>query len=306
VLVLLHLADRVVRPSAQLKLPLWFWVPVLGLLFYFAIIRHFFQIWHMSTFLVLCMMTVARALADTPRSVRTAVLVALAGGSLWATHNGFYGPGYGDIGGARMVATENRPPSRVGHSDCGRWGYFNTRDEVVNLDGVVNNRVLKYIRAGRMCDYLFEQHFDSVIMEYDRFDFYHRSVPTVRAAEVPPREPPFPTLPGTVDRIMADGAAHDAILIEGWIAANDCDSAGTFPLLAFLDAEHEPLATFSGVRYGREDVVKVSGFELLRWCGCRFNLAREQVPAAARFVRLGVRSSKKVVWQVEVKDFALP
>jgi hypothetical protein len=159
-----------------------------------------------------------------------------------------------------------------------------------------------------MGDYLVEQCFDRVFMTPDRFDFYHRAMATRRAAELPPVAPVATVAPGEgarghVDRVASDG---DRIRIEGWAAAGPCDAASTVPLLAFLDAAHLPLAAFEGTRRHRDDVAKVLQDHQLTWSGCAFALRREEIPAQARWIRLGARWRDGAAWMAGVQEWTLP
>jgi hypothetical protein len=100
--------------------------------------------------------------------------------SVFSLRAGFFYPqegnerqsNYGGLTGW-AIQFENDAPKRlrIGYTDSGALGYF-SRHEIINLDGVVNNRVLQYIKQGRFSDYLELMKLDEVYVDPERLQIY--------------------------------------------------------------------------------------------------------------------------------------
>jgi hypothetical protein len=301
---LVHLAHRRRWPTVPPRLPVWFWGSALALLIYFHFLRHAVQPWHMATIVVLCLTVAACHLARMPLGWRRAAIVVLAGASLWAAHNGFYAPQDGGIRVARLHDAEPGPRRILGHTDCGRFGYFN-RHEVVNLDGIVNNAALHHIRSGRLDEYMVAQGFETVFMTPDRFGFYCRGARSERIREMPAPASIHGDVRGAVDllaSVLANGRLDGSAdcRLQGWVLGPHYDAAATVPVVAFLDQEQVPLAAFRGVRLHRPDLAPVLREARSRYAGYELDVPRALVPTEARFLRLGVGSRDGMLWSPEV------
>lgn len=287
---------RVLRPRLHVSLPPWFWGPVLVLSAYYIAWRHYLQVWHLSTAVLLCLLCVGALVSNGGPIIRRVAVGALVVASLWATRNGYFAPQDGGIESVREFAARHRETLRIGNTDAGRFSYFG-HDVVVNLDGIVNNTALRHIRAGRLCDYMVDQQFDIVMMTGDRYEFYNRNVGTVASSLMPPLTDGADPAMGHLDCVKREVIGDEELLhMEGWVGTTVCDAASTHPLLAFLDECETPITTFRGSRYERKDVANALGLSQLIFSGFRFSLHEERVPSSARFVRLGVELRDRVLW----------
>lgn len=63
---------------------------------------------------------------------------------------------------ARMLASEMPAGSRIGVFNAGTIGYFDDVDQIVNLDGLVNNPAYAYIRKKDLCGYILDARINAV------------------------------------------------------------------------------------------------------------------------------------------------
>lgn len=148
-----------------------------GLIFltYFYV-RTFVQVWHLAILiplLILGVLAFPRAAHIRPLPC-AGVMAVLLTASIVSRHSGYYYPQMGTL---ERVAILEAAPTRllIGSTDSGYLGYFTTH-EVVNLDGVVNNRALDYIEAGRIQDYIDTWKFDRLLIDEERLGYYNRNL----------------------------------------------------------------------------------------------------------------------------------
>ncbi|HEY2955098.1 MAG TPA: glycosyltransferase family 39 protein [Candidatus Eisenbacteria bacterium] len=182
VAIALQVAAAVRRALAgrRLRLPAAVWLapPPLVLGFY-VFVRMYVQVWHLAPLFVAALLAVCAAVPERrlePRRVMLpagAILLAL---SLLALRAGWYWPQQADDLVAKSIAFRAGSPRRlkVGITDCGYRGYFG-RHQIVNLDGVVNQRAAHAILAGRFSDYVERERFDEVRVDPARLEFYDRN-----------------------------------------------------------------------------------------------------------------------------------
>lgn len=163
----------------DLRLPVALVVPVIGLMTYYFVARAFIQVWHLSSLYILLIILAMNLIPKlVVERIPVVVLVLLLGaGTIYTLQNGYYYPQQVLVGSiASLKDSSTGPSGRVlCTTDAGYRGYF-TLDEVVNIDGVVNNRASKYIMEGRLSDYLALKQCDVVQMDKKRLEFYDRNL----------------------------------------------------------------------------------------------------------------------------------
>ncbi|MGE3173088.1 MAG: hypothetical protein AB7O97_10730 [Planctomycetota bacterium] len=271
-------------------------LPLAALLAYFAFLRHFMQVWHTSLLIAMCAVTLATYVHLLGARVRVAVVLLLAILSVGTAGTGFYSETHGGID--RMQRMAVGAPYMLGHTDCGRFGFFLAdRHEVVNLDGVVNNGVLRYNRMGRLSEYLLEKGIERVWSVPARFEFYNRHMTSVRMLRTPP-----PTndrrVRGVVDLVTRGdprgGTAQVKVL--GWVIADGVDSGASLPIADFLDDSGRSLAVYRGKRLHRPGLIRGVGGFGAQFGGCEVSVPIEELPPSVRSVRLGVLTHDHVRW----------
>ncbi len=168
-------AHRVARQ--RLIVPIALWLPVLALVFYYAGLRFFIQMWHFSTLPVLAIVILLNFVPSATKdgaAILTALLLLPA--CAYTLTNGYFYPQLAAIGSIdALEAHRLEMPSTftICSTDAGLMSYFNPH-KVINLDGVVNNRAARYIDAGRLSDYIALVRCDEVLADRDRFSYYDR------------------------------------------------------------------------------------------------------------------------------------
>ncbi|MDQ3248376.1 MAG: hypothetical protein M3Q45_04120 [Chloroflexota bacterium] len=175
----------------DLKVPVLLWLPALVLLFFYCAIRLFVQVWHLAPLFILLLVVLINFSPRHPIKpwTLTAGMLLLCAITVYSLQNAYFRPQewhqrvdyfqtYWPDG-----ATQ---PLTVCITDSGIPAYF-SKHTVVNLDGVVNNRVLQFIRAGRFSDYVVLKQCDRVIMDAQRLTFYDRNMPAGARPYTPTR-----------------------------------------------------------------------------------------------------------------------
>ena len=187
---LLGMAAIVTRRAARQRLivPVALWLPVLALVFYYAGLRFFIQMWHFSTLPVLAIVILLNFIpsATKPRAaILTALLLIPA--CAYTLTNGYFYPqlvAIGSIDALEAYRLEAPSTFTICSTDAGLMAYFNPH-KVINLDGVVNNRAAQYIDAGRLSDYIALVQCDEVLADRDRFRYYDRELARLQSASDP-------------------------------------------------------------------------------------------------------------------------
>jgi hypothetical protein len=155
--LLLLLMKRVRRESLLPFLPLL--LGVLGLYTYHIVSRGFIRDWYVIHFIPVFVVLTAIAFAHLTQSRRLFLwmtLTLLFCGWIWEfTHP--------RMESQAVLATNSRSPKPYmkGGFNSGYFGYLGD-GRVVNLDGVVNNGVLHYLRIGDMRRYIDSMHIDEI------------------------------------------------------------------------------------------------------------------------------------------------
>jgi hypothetical protein len=161
----------------NLRLPPMLWGPVLALLTYYFCVRHFAQIWHVSALFVLAIVWLLNYVPAAWSPARSITLVlCLLPFTIHSLGNGYFRPQSSmSLSAIRQYRSDSPKPLKLCTTDAGILAYF-TRHTVVNLDGVVNNRALQYIMAGRFSEYTYMQGCDEVRVADDRLNYYDRNI----------------------------------------------------------------------------------------------------------------------------------
>lgn len=188
--------------------------PGLGVAFVYLFVRMYAQVWHLSCFVPLAVIGVAR-LVDRPTVRFTAVATFIAA-SGFALQYGYFSPQRDFITAARSLRADAPAALRIGITDSGYAGVF-SRHEIVNLDGVVNNAVLRSILDGRISEYLTARDFDEVRIQKWRMPIYDRNTPLGQGSYLWRQARFVDYAPGT--RIQFASRDADGFLLLGWSAA---------------------------------------------------------------------------------------
>lgn len=165
--------------SRNLIFPVVMWLPVLLSTTFYLVIRLFVQVWNLAPLLVLVLtvilnVTHGHVLRTKHLGMITCISILLTCYSLTTCY--FYSQQADQfIRRARSYQNDSARTLKIGMTDAGYFGYF-SRHTIVNLDGVVNNRALDYILAGRFSDYLRQEQFDEVVVDTSRLVFYDRNM----------------------------------------------------------------------------------------------------------------------------------
>jgi len=116
--------------------------------------------WYYFSLIPLIWLAIARVMCRM-RPVRLAafsiVVVAFSAGLRIVT---FSSPGWGEASIraliARTLASEMPAGSRIGVFNAGAIAYFDEANQIVNLDGLVNNSAYAYIKKNDLCQYLLD------------------------------------------------------------------------------------------------------------------------------------------------------
>lgn len=164
------------------RIPLFVWAPSVLLLLFNLYVKVWLQVWHLSVLLILlifCMLTFL-PVGWLSRRVTVVTAILLTGMTTYTLQHCYFRPQQRNehvIRSCKQYEADAPRRLKIGSTDCGLLGYF-SRHEVVNLDGVVNNEVLEYIKAGRFDDYLAKEDLD--IIEIDtkgfRLEYYNRNM----------------------------------------------------------------------------------------------------------------------------------
>jgi hypothetical protein len=162
----------------RMRAPLTLLGPTILLLFYYCAFRSFVQIWNIAAAYVALLFIALDLVPENWPPLRSVtlglVMLPLTGYSL---SNGYLYPQMStSIAATRNYAATALRPLRLCSTDSGMLGYF-SRHSVVNLDGVVNNRALAAIRAGRFTEYTRAIGCDEVRVDTGRLVFYDRNLP---------------------------------------------------------------------------------------------------------------------------------
>lgn len=168
--------------SDRLKRVLWTY-GVLWFVFYALYFRHR-QLWYFLPVLFIATLGIARAYAylqtrftELLRFGVTTFYVTSFAASLWfwsANNLAFYPAQANGYRLVRWINANTDPHARIGTWNAGILGYFSTR-AIVNLDGVVNNEVYRYVSERRLTfapydlrEYLMHKRID-YITDYEEF-----------------------------------------------------------------------------------------------------------------------------------------
>lgn len=165
--------------TRDLKFPFVLWGPVLGLLSYFFFVRFFAQVWHLSTLFIVVIVFLLNFVPDKLKFSHFALFLLLfIPLTLYSLTNCYFYPqqtGVKSINRIRQAHADAPRKLRLCVTDAGYPSYF-SKHTVINLDGVVNNRALNYIIAGRFSEYIDSQKCDTVSVDERRLDFYDRNL----------------------------------------------------------------------------------------------------------------------------------
>jgi hypothetical protein len=150
--------------------PLKFYI-IFAVIFY-IFIRWFFQTWHFSVFFLFSILYIAYLLNNfkitfSKRAVNIFIAVFFIVNiclSIVCRKNGFWK--YQSIDLKNTIALRNNKTldgKKIGTFDAGILAYFLDKTTVVNLDGVVNNIALKYVKNNNLQEYIEKQQFDAVL-----------------------------------------------------------------------------------------------------------------------------------------------
>lgn len=163
----------------NLILPVWIWGPSLLFLIFHLYVRLFVQVWHLSVALLIMVLFIVNLIDEKIlSSVRLIGIIIILGSiTIYTLQYCYFYPQQGIINVYKTYKANSIKPLKIGHTDCGYFGYF-SKHTVVNLDGVVNNRALQYILAGRFSEYVAMQNFDEVLMDGRdyRLSYYDRNI----------------------------------------------------------------------------------------------------------------------------------
>ncbi len=149
-------------------------IPSILLIIFYFFIRAFVQVWHISIiFLILIFILINSLPGRLNFHVISAVMVLLSAVSLYTINFSYYYPQSGLIEKVKSVYPDKI--MNIGITDAGYFGYF-TDHHVTNLDGVVNNQVLNYIKLGVFDQYIRKHKFDIVIVDKERLKYYNRHI----------------------------------------------------------------------------------------------------------------------------------
>ncbi|MCC2668681.1 MAG: hypothetical protein K0Q72_1152 [Armatimonadetes bacterium] len=170
------------------KLPAVVWlVPVVLLCAYYFLVRMYVQVWHMAPLLAAAIFGLTHlARGKWLGKPQAAVMVAaIAVVGCWSLRSGYFYPQEHHSLLRNSIELGQDRPGRIviGATDAGYQAYF-SRHEVVNLDGVVNNRASQAITDGKFSDYIESRHFDGVSVVRDRLEFYDRNRPQGHAKNI--------------------------------------------------------------------------------------------------------------------------
>jgi hypothetical protein len=145
--------------------------------YYFGV-RLFVQVWHLSSLFILALVFLLNfAPPLKPPSLGIALVLFALVTAYTFSYCYFYPQqaAMKTIDVARQLGSEADRPIKISLTDAGLYGYYNT-NEVVNLDGIVNNQALRAILAGRLSEYIASVSCDQVVLAPDRLDFYDRNM----------------------------------------------------------------------------------------------------------------------------------
>jgi hypothetical protein len=161
-----------------LILPAALVIPVIALIVYYFGVRLFVQVWHLNSLFILALVFLLNFLPPLKLPSLGIVLVLSALVTAYTFSYCYFYPQQASmktIDVARQLGRETGHPIRICHSDAGLYGYYNT-NEVINLDGIVNNQALDAILAGRLSEYIARLDCDLVVLAPGRLDFYDRNM----------------------------------------------------------------------------------------------------------------------------------
>lgn len=161
----------------RLIVPAGLLLPTLLIVVVFFYVRTYVQVWHLAIVVLLIVVSVLNMLKTV--NIRPAACVAAALGlillTMWTRQYGYFYPQSGVF--SQLDRLNNEPEVlKIGSTDCGYAGYF-TKHHVVNLDGVVNNRALEFIKKGRLQEYINRQGLSRVMADAKRMEYYNRNMP---------------------------------------------------------------------------------------------------------------------------------
>ena len=171
--------------------------PAVLILLFCAWGRMFMQIWHLAPMLATAILAATLLARDEwLRGARLpgAIALLLLATTLSLQNCFFHFFQVDNVRCAREYLRDSPRQLRIGTTDAGYLGFFN-RHEIVNLDGVVNNRAEAAIKAGRLSDYVESEHFDRVLIDRRRLPFYDRN----RSASAAILLAPSPDSPSPVE-----------------------------------------------------------------------------------------------------------
>lgn len=164
------------------KFPLFIWLPALLTIFFYAFVRVFIQVWDVSILLIFLLLIILNFIPKNNFNFKKSVILMLilAGINFYSFGKSSFfiqpekSTDLNMLEYGRCFRCHEQKTLKIGCTDSGYLGYF-SRHQIVNLDGVVNNRVLFYIKHGIISDYLSSQKFDEVLIDKTRLSYYDRN-----------------------------------------------------------------------------------------------------------------------------------
>ncbi len=163
-----------IRPSIRTENRYTYERPLLGILGAYVVVfvtMHTWRLihprpWYYCSLIPLVWLAVARLMCRmSPLRIAafSGVIVAFSGG-LWLVI--LSSPGWGEAPIrpqiARTLASEMPAGSRIGVFNAGTIAYFDEANQIVNLDGLVNNSAYAYIKKNDLCEYFLAAGIDAV------------------------------------------------------------------------------------------------------------------------------------------------
>ena len=158
--------------------PMMLWIiPSAALAVFYLYIRWYWQVWHMAPLLMCVLIAAVLLMPDRFARPRWSWIVggAMTVLTLLTLHGGYYYSARGMIAASKAFYADAPKRMKIGMTDAGYAGYF-SRHQIVNLDGVVNNRVEAAIMQGKFSEYVAGEKLDVVIMDLNRIPFYDRNM----------------------------------------------------------------------------------------------------------------------------------
>jgi hypothetical protein len=260
-------SNTITRP-----VPYYFLFASICLCIFYFFIRRFVQVWHVVLFVNFIVIIFAYYNLHWFPKIKNFFLLLLILPIFFLPNNGLFAPQKGAINAAVNFFDSEKNTLKIGHTDSGFTGYF-SRHIVINLDGIVNNQALSYIKKQKMLDYLVSENFDYVVMEPDRFNIYTANNLTEDISFGNLRKQIYinDSIECFIDS-QSDSKVNSLryLSIKGWILNKTVNSLSSFPIIQLTDNKGKKFI-YKGSRVYRPDVQ--SEFRSLKFQYAGFNFS---------------------------------